>query len=179
MTDSSRETLADRETELDLLQRRLHDKTNRAVRVIQFNIVALSVLAGLTQLVGFSNLLSSPTVIVGVGILIFSTALSVAGITLNGIAFGWVENNDKDEIPEIESTIYEYRERNNWLSRIMPISLVSGGASVAIILLGLLRTDGVSAWGSLWGLGVAMIVSLVGAAYVGFELAQRIRRSKT
>jgi amino acid transporter len=172
MTDSTRETLADRETELDLLQRRLHNKTSRAARVIQFNALALSLVVGLTQLVGFSEILSSPTVIAGVLILIVSTTFSVAGITLGGDSFKWVRNRSRDEVPEIETALDEYRNRNRHLSLIMPVSLFTGGSSIAILLIGILWAGKTSETFPLWILGVVLVVFLAVALYAGFGLSR-------
>ena len=170
--ESYDQSVNNREVELDLLQRRLHNKTQRVARVIQFNIVALSLVAAIVQFAKPPDELT-PTIMIGGTIMLISIFLSIVGISLNVASFSWTQKTSSNR-PNADSLISEYRLRNQYLSLLMPAAIGAGGFGVAIILIGALRLGGINS-AVPWSVsGSAVFVSLVGGSVVGSYLAQSI-----
>lgn len=168
--ESDCQSLNDREIELDLLQRRLHNKTQRAAQVIQFNIVALSLVAGIVQFARSPDVELNVMIIAGGAIMLVSIFLSVVGISLNGASLSWPQGGPSDQ-PNADSLIAEYRSRNQHLGLIMPTALGAGGFGAAIILIGAFRVVGIEPVVPWWVSGPAVFLFLVGGTALGYRLA--------
>jgi hypothetical protein len=125
----------DDETKIDILQRRVNNKANRILRVIQINIIVLSLVASIIQ---FSPLSISPNKLILIGSLgvITSIAISIFGI---GTKTAHIDFSSEELMSDI-SRIYNKRLRV--LSRVLISSVIFSSFGLLFILFGSVRGTG-------------------------------------
>lgn len=168
---------SDQEVQLDLLQRRLNNKTRRALRVIQFNIIALTAGASISQLSGGLVIEFNQLITMGGILVILSTAISMVGLTLNGTALSWA-NCNADGLHG-SSLLFEYRKRNQYLTWISPLGIITGAAGTALVLVGIAESAGLELNNKWWVILSGVCVFLIGGSLLGAYLAQSISQQAT
>jgi hypothetical protein len=124
------------EVEIDLLQRRLHNKTQRITRAIQFNVVALSLVVGLVQIGETGPIEMTLPVLTGGLFLLLSTGFALAGISLNGVPLPLSMNEKPTKAGKL---IDEYRSRNRTLWWFTNLALGLGSVGAGLLLVATFR----------------------------------------
>lgn len=162
-------SFADREQELDILQRRLHNKAQRAARVIQLNIITLSVVVAVIRLGSGAVVQLPPLFYAGGTVILVSTFYAVVAIVITEAPLNWLERAEAP--PNVQNLTIEYRDRNRWLGQFVPAALVTSGMGAVIILLGGMRLAGIDPFVPVMVLVPAIVVAGGGAVVVAFRTA--------
>ncbi len=164
------QTWKDRQVELDLLQRRLQNKTQRVTQIIQFNIVALSAVAVIVQIGDPQEVQVKVAMYVGSALMLVSIGLAVCGITLNSVTFPW--SKALREVPKPDQLVFDYRDRNRWLGWLTPLALLTGGLGAGFLLIGGFQLVGIEPFIEWWLIGTAIVILFAGFGIVGYWLAK-------
>ena len=166
---SNSEVSSKREVELDLLQRRFNNKTRRAIRAIQFNLVALTAVIGIIQFGASSDFRIDGLFLVGGGLLMLSGLFSFIGVALNGSPLP-IERDDSANF-DPAALANEYRLRNWYLGKLMIGALVAGGTGIMVLALRSLELTEVDRALPLLKTAIVIVILLLGAVAVGRYLA--------
>ncbi|WP_135665210.1 hypothetical protein [Halorhabdus rudnickae] len=173
MGESGRDPV-DTKNELNLLQQRLQNKTQNIGRIIQFNIISLSIVAGFLQLGDLSDVGWNLITISGVSIVALSIFLAVFGMTLSRASFAWMTKKPSESASK-QMVLHEYRTRNRYLGWIVAGSIGAGGFGIATMLVGVFRAVEIEPIFPWWVSESIVLVTLVGSALLGYWFARRIR----
>ena len=159
------------EVELDLLQRRFNNKTQRTVRAIQFNLVAVTAVVGIIQIADLMEFKIDGLFLVGGALLLVSGGCSFVGLTLNGTQFSFEKVNTPEF--DVDALVEEYRSRNRVLAKLMPTALVSGGLGVIVLILAVIEITSIERSGLPLTVVVGLVAGvLLGAVWIGVHLAE-------
>jgi hypothetical protein len=164
-TQSENELSTKQEFEIDLLQRRFKNKTQRAIRAIQFNLVALTAVVGIFQFGDPGGFEIEGWFLIGGGLLGISGVCSFISVALNGAPLPVEANNSEGFDPAALGN--EYRRRNRLLEKLMAGALVTGGAGIIILTLKLLEIIKVERGLPLTGSIMIVVALLLGSVLIG------------
>ncbi|WP_338756315.1 hypothetical protein V9T20_02020 [Halobacterium salinarum] len=129
--------------EFDLFQRRLREKSSRAIRVIQFDLIGLSIVGAIPQLSDSGNLEPNVYIYVGSIPLLLSFVLAIIAISIGSVPLaGLVRNSNQSD--RQTALVADYRNRIKEISLIPAAALGNGATGIAILLIGVIdATSGV------------------------------------
>lgn len=154
-----------REIEIDLLQRRFNNKTQRSIRAIQFNLVALTAVVGIIQFGAPTEFEIDGLFLFGGGLLALSGVCSFIGVALNGAPLP-VEANDNKEF-DLAALVKEYQSRNQRLEKLVNGALVAGGVGIVILILNVIQISEVDPALPLIYTSIGVVALLLGSVAVG------------
>jgi len=174
MTSESDRHQVDIETELTLLQQRLQNKTQNIMRVIQFNIISLSIIAGFIQFGQLSNVEWDILTTLGVMIVAISILLAVTGMALSGATLTLMRTRNATRT-RVKEGIQEYRIRNRYLGWIAVGAIATGGFGIGTMLFGVFRGTAIQPIFPWWAGEAIAFVVLFGGSLLGYGVARRIK----
>ena len=111
---------------LTIQRKRIVNKTDRPLRAVRLNPVALSAVVALTRLDDLANV--SP--LSGSGLVAFSVAIVPVGISMSNATFDWTD----------ESLTERYARRLHRLSPLVPAAYVTGLAGTPVVAVGVVQS---------------------------------------
>ena len=178
-------------TQLTVLHERLDNKSRRITRAMQFNIVAATAAVGVGQLAGGSVTISLNTTIeTGAALLFVSFVAGFAGLAVVGHPLASVgslaasadyraasaDASRDGSTTGPEKTVTELRHRNRIVAVTQSSSFATGALGVGLVLLGVVRSLGVTTnqLPFSWVVGGVFAVVVIGHA-VGHALGRLSR----
>lgn len=149
-------------TELELLQQRLSNQTQRAIDVIRITIIALSFIAAVTQLSSPNTPSPNGLAAVGSVVLVLSLGFSIIAVALNAAPI--LDPVDGERL-QSTTVIQTYRRRTRLVGMAMVGSLVSGTFGASLTLLGAVRIAGFDPVFRLWQITPIVFFATVGVGF--------------
>lgn len=158
---------------VDLLQRRLDNKSRRIARAIQFNIVAPGLIAGLLG-PGVDGIRLSPVVWVGLGLLLVSATAALGGLYAVGRSVDGLHRVDTDapysDDPSLDRVRVVYERRDRLLGHVQTLSFATGASGSGVFLFGALGVLDVFSQRVMYTAVAAAVLCVVIAVPLGYLL---------
>lgn len=163
---------------LDLMQGRLENKIGRLVRILQFDIVALSALITIVEFGDPQRLSTGLVTLLGATLLMSSVGIALVGITMNATPFDWPagdasEPGSHSGHTSVESLAREYERRLAYVQHLVPLAYVTTLVGPTVAGMSLVRQVG---FDPLVNLPVALLglaLFVTAGVFIGRELGHR------
>lgn len=143
--DDERENELSTEQLVTLLHDRLDNKSRRVARAMQFNVVAATTAVSLAQLAADTvKIPVNTTVTVGIALLFVSFVAGFAGLAVAGHPLVSVGLSRDGRTGERRRLVAELRRRNRSVAVAQSASFGVGAPGVALLVLGVVRSLGVT-----------------------------------